>query len=109
MSSKMSARLLRRAASVICLAILVGSAFGCKKTESEKPATSPTAGQAVVVNSLCPVMGTLLDRNNVPELLTRQFQGKKVGFCCPKCPVTWDKLSDSEREEKLQIAMSPKK
>ena len=28
-------------------------------------------------------------------------RGQKVAFCCASCPVAWDKLSDSDKDEKL--------
>jgi hypothetical protein len=41
----------------------------------------------------------------VPASLTRQFEGKTVGFCCEMCPPAWDKLSDADKAKKLQAAM----
>jgi hypothetical protein len=47
-------------------------------------------------------MGGALDPNNVPQSLTRDFNGQKVGFCCPGCPAQWDKLSGAEKDAKLK-------
>jgi flagellar biosynthesis component FlhA len=53
------------------------------------------------VNDACPVSGDKIDMMNTPEKQTTIFKGKKVGFCCTKCPLVWDKLTDAEKEEKL--------
>ena len=63
------------------------------------------ADEDKVVNARCPIMGNKLDRDNVPENLTREWNGKKVGFCCAACPPKWDKLSDEEKQKKLDSAM----
>lgn len=62
-------------------------------------------GEPEVVNSVCPIMGGKVDRENVPDGLTREFNGKKVGFCCASCPKAWDKLSDVAKKEKLAEAL----
>jgi len=51
-----------------------------------------------VANARCPIMGSKLDRGSVPANLTREFEGRKVGFCCAGCPVAWDKLPESKRD-----------
>ena len=56
-----------------------------------------------VDNAKCPIMGTAV--SEVPASLTRQFEGKTVGFCCEMCPPAWDKLSDADKAKKLQAAM----
>lgn len=63
------------------------------------------ADEDKVVNARCPIMGNKLDRDNVPENLTREWNGKKVGFCCAACPPKWDNLSDEEKQQKLDAAM----
>lgn len=60
--------------------------------------------KGAVVNDHCPIMGTKLDKDKVPEKLTRTFKGKTVGFCCGGCPAKWDKLSDEEKQKKLDAA-----
>ena len=65
-------------------------------SEAETPvSTTPS------VNNVCPIMGTKIDPAKVPENLTRTWKGQKVGFCCAGCPVTWDKLSDTDKDAKL--------
>ncbi len=59
-------------------------------------------GKGKIVNARCPIMGSKLDPNRVPEKLTRTYMGKKVGFCCGGCPAAWDKLSKTEKAEKLK-------
>lgn len=59
-----------------------------------------------IVNDRCPIKGTPLENKKVPDKLTRNWKGKKVGFCCPGCPEKWDKLSDEERQKKLDAAIT---
>ena len=61
-----------------------------------------------VVNKCCPMEGTEIDCNNVPLQLTAQYKEELIGFCCPKCRMEWNKLSDEERDAKLKAAMEEK-
>ena len=54
------------------------------------------------VNATCPMMGSSIDPNNVAPGLVRMYKGKKVAFCCGGCPAAWDKLSEAQKEVKLQ-------
>ena len=85
------------------LALLAILAAGCGK-KSDKPTESSTTAPtkaADFVNASCPIMGTPIDLSKVPDSLTREYKGKKVAFCCAGCPVTWDELSDAEKDAKL--------
>jgi hypothetical protein len=57
------------------------------------------------VNDCCPISGKKIDMMNTPENLTALYKGKKVGFCCPACPPEWEKLTDKEKDEKLEKVM----
>ena len=85
-----------------CLGLVMILASGCEK-ETEQPAqVTPLQRQAPqFVNARCPIMGTPIDPAKVPEELTRMHKGQKVAFCCPGCPLAWDKLSDAEKDAKL--------
>lgn len=61
---------------------------------------------AGVVNNRCPIMGSSIDPENVPEELTREYQGRKIGFCCGGCPRAWDRLSDEQKQAKLDDLLS---
>ena len=63
-----------------------------------------TAAADGVVNAKCPITGTAIDPAKVPSELTRIYKGRKVGFCCASCPPAWDKLSDADKDAKLQDA-----
>lgn len=71
----------------------------------KKMCAAPAAGDGKAVNSKCPIMGSKIDPANVPANLTRVFKGQTVGFCCGGCPGAWDKLSDDEKQAKLDAAM----
>jgi len=58
-----------------------------------------------IVNSCCPIEGTKLESDKVSAEMTCEFKGQKVGFCCLGCLTAWDKLTDEEKEAKLQEAM----
>ncbi len=70
-----------------------------------KAAASPKAKAGQVVNASCPMMGNKIDPTKMPVNLTREFDGKKVGFCCVGCPAAWDKLPDAAKTVKLKAAM----
>jgi hypothetical protein len=63
------------------------------------------------INDQCPISGKKINRMNTPESLTRMHKGQKVGFCCPECPPQWDKLTEAEKDAKLQevTAIAPEK
>jgi len=65
----------------------------------------PPPPKRAVRNVRCPIMGSEIDPNNVPEELVRLWQGQRIGFCCAGCPEAWEKLSDTEKQAKLKAAM----
>jgi len=87
-----------------------GAAKASSSTTASSAATAskPAAASAKVVNTKCPIEGGAVDPNKVPDSLTREFKGQKVGFCCAMCPPKWDNLSDAEKEAKLKAVMGGK-
>lgn len=71
-----------------------------KKSDDSRQ-TSAEDKDSAVVNSNCPIMGSKIDPEEVPDNLTREFDGKKIGFCCGSCPAQWDELSEEEKRAKL--------
>lgn len=67
-------------------------------------AEAPPAGK--FANARCPIMGSPIDAAKVPENLTRQYKGMNVAFCCGGCPAAWDKLTDAEKDAKLEAVMT---
>ncbi len=57
-------------------------------------------------NNLCPIMGSPINAEKVTKNLIRDYQGKKVAFCCAGCPATWDKLTNTQKLAKLAKAIS---
>jgi hypothetical protein len=84
------------------------TASSATTASSAATATKPAAASAKVVNTICPIEGGAVDPNKVPDSLTREFKGQKVGFCCAGCPAKWDALSDAEKEAKLKAVMNQK-
>lgn len=58
---------------------------------------SSPQGTAMTLNSKCPVSGKAVD-SSIP---TADFNGGKVGFCCPKCVTGWNAMSDADKQAKL--------
>jgi len=57
-------------------------------------------------NDRCPIIGSPIDPDKVPENLIREYKGQKVAFCCAGCPEQWDKLTDAQKQAKLAKVMS---
>ncbi len=76
-----------------------------KLSDAEKDAKLQNVVPAV--NARCPISGKAIDRMNIPEDQSRMYKGMKIGFCCTNCPGVWDKLSDAEKDAKLEKVMPP--
>lgn len=72
---------------------------GCSETGVE--VTTSAAGASEFVNTVCPIMGNEIEPKEVEASLVKDFNGKKVAFCCPPCLEEWDELTDAEKTEKL--------
>jgi hypothetical protein len=55
-------------------------------------------------NATCPMRGAPIDPKNVPAGRVRHFRGRKVAFCCDGCPKAWGKLSDEQKQSRLEKA-----
>jgi hypothetical protein len=73
------------------------------------PPKAAAAGKAGLVNTLCPITGGALPPGGVPERLTREYKGQKIGFCCDGCPESWDRLTAAEKDAALAKAKKPVK
>lgn len=71
---------------------------GCSESGVEV-ATSVAASE--IVNVKCPIMGHEVETENLDPALVKEWNGKKVGFCCPPCLEEWDELTDAEKAEKI--------
>lgn len=58
-------------------------------------------------NVKCPMMDSAINPAKVTPELTREFKGQKIAFCCKGCPAQWDKLSDEEKQAKLDAVKAP--
>jgi hypothetical protein len=70
---------------------------GCQKDGKTDEGKAPVQ----VVNDKCPIMGGAINPAKVPAAQTRQFKGQTIGFCCTNCLPAWDKLSDEQKQAKL--------
>lgn len=73
------------------------AAPGCPWCAAEKKSSATTETDAA--NAFCPMKGLKVD-----PALVREFEGRKVLFCCRGCPEAWDKLSDEEKRTRLDRA-----
>ena len=102
-------KLLLAAACVVAvgsMALLMTFGAGCEK--SQKDASTPAArGPSEYANVRCPmmVMGKPIDPAKVTDDLKRDYKGQKVAFCCAACPPKWDKLTDTEKDAKLELSV----
>lgn len=55
-------------------------------------------------NTTCPIMGGSFDPAHMSADNLREWKGQKIGFCCSGCPEAWDKLTDAEKQAKLDAA-----
>ncbi len=82
----------------LCVLSTLGLAAGCSDATTDAVATSGIT----VVNKVCPIMGSEVKPEELTPELTRDFNGKKVGFCCPPCLEEWDEMTDAEKTAKLE-------
>jgi hypothetical protein len=79
-------------AALTCVLLLCVA--GC----SEGGPGTPVAASEIL-NTHCPVMGGEIDGQTFVE-----WNGQKVGFCCPPCIDDWKEMADTERTDKLAEA-----
>jgi hypothetical protein len=77
-------------------------------TALKTTATSAPAVSDKIINKVCPMMGDPVDPDKVSDKLTRTYKGYKIGFCCSACPPQWDKLTDEQKDKKLQQMLKEK-
>jgi len=83
----MQNELLKGIMTVVLGLTLLTALTGCKKkAEPVKPQGNTNSVSATVEQTICPVMGGLVDKNVFAE-----YRGKKVYFCCPECKGQFEK------------------
>ncbi|MCP4511744.1 MAG: hypothetical protein GY826_35685 [Fuerstiella sp.] len=71
--------------------VLFSCLSGCSEIGPGKPAAA-----SEISNTHCPIMGGEIDGQTFVE-----WNGQRVGFCCPPCIDDWNDMADTERTEKL--------
>ena len=88
--------------AVSLVAVVIAGTFVLVGCDEKEKTTTDEAVQVEFVNDHCPIMtGSEIKPDSVPDNLIRDFNGKKVAFCCGGCPEAWDNLSDAEKVAKL--------
>lgn len=95
----MKTRLMR--ATLVGSLLAVTLVAGCNNNKSDANAQSGQNASMGVVNTHCPMQPGSAVNPNAP---TAEWQGQKVGFCCPGCANAWSKLSDAQKAERLANA-----
>jgi hypothetical protein len=52
-------------------------------------------------------MGNEIKADELAPELIREWNGKRVGFCCPPCLEEWAEMTDAQRAEKLANPPAP--
>lgn len=86
-------------ALLLVAATLVWAGLGCN---TRRPSPAKYA------NVNCPISGEKIQPANVPPGLVRQFKGCSVAFSSEANVQQWDKLSDQERQQKLDKVLAPR-
>ena len=60
---------------------------------------SEAAAADTLVNTVCPIMG-----GEAQSDVSVDWNGKKVGFCCPPCIEEWAELTEEQKTSKLASA-----
>lgn len=84
----------------ICLVPVCGLLLllaGC--ADSAPQVTAEAAAAEGLINTICPIMG-----GEAQADVAVDWNGKKVGFCCPPCIEEWAELSEDEKVRKLASA-----
>lgn len=74
---------------VACVAF---TSAGCSPSDE-----APSEQTGVATNTHCPIMGGKV----TAEGGSADWNGQKVGFCCPECIGKWEALSEEDKAKKL--------
>jgi len=85
-----------RFSGVLGLAV-AAAVSGCEQA----PEAAVTAAAIDLANTKCPIMGNPVKAADLAPELIREWNGKKVGFCCPPCLEDWAEMTDAQRADKL--------
>ncbi len=77
--------------------IVVVGASGCGRASG--PRGAPVSAADQIINTVCPIMG-----GEAASDVTVDWNGRKVGFCCPPCIEEWAELTDDEKTARLASA-----
>lgn len=90
-----------RAALVASSLLAISLVAGCDKNKSDGQAASGQNASMGVVNAKCPMQPNSAVNPGAP---TAEWQGQKIGFCCPGCANAWSKLDDTQKADRLAKA-----
>lgn len=88
------------AMGIMAISMVIGGCAACDSCQDAQGVKDESKTVAVV-NSVCPIGEDPIDSKAVEASLTRNWRGKKVGFCCEGCLPVWDEMSDADKEKAL--------
>ena len=83
--------------SKILMTVMLGALLvcaGCGDGGSNGDDVLEGATAAGFLNSMCPIMGDEIDEADGGSV---EYQGNKIGFCCPKCGDKFGAMSDADK------------
>lgn len=89
------------------LAAATLAAAGCEKSSTTNSGTqggaktAQTASMGAISNKRCP----MVPADPINPKVTTSFKGKTVGFCCPGCIEDWDRLTEDQKQARLNKSM----
>jgi hypothetical protein len=87
----------------VCTLLGIAAVAGCEQSAP----VSAAASALELANTRCPVMGNEIKADELAPELIREWNGKRVGFCCPPCLEEWAEMTDAQRAEKLANPPAP--
>jgi hypothetical protein len=77
----------------------------CQSTDKKAESTSAATAKVATINTMCPIGG---DEFGTAPSSTRTVKGTTIGFCCDHCTAKFDKMTDAEKENVVNLAKSNK-
>ena len=86
--------------ALLCTALFLGACH----SDQKKAEPTKTAASMGIMNKKCPVSGETLGEDGWDKVTTTDYNGKKIGFCCPNCAGKFKNMSDADKAAKVANA-----
>lgn len=95
---------MRICVTLACL-VVAAALTACASTDKKADAAATTSAKMVTVNTTCPIGG---DEFGTAPSEVRTVKGTSIGFCCDHCTAKFDKMTDAEKENVVNLAKANK-